>query len=394
MKSVLDTMAANPSWGARKIGEHLGISRDAVRTCVATASRTGQRSKMEPPAPKKSTPGEVVELAHAILVKRASTPQDLATAVGLEVSQIKELVERLNEKYCVEISGNFVALARPPTGRLELAMLGKDWVRFGLVSDTHLACIEERLEALHLQYDLFVSEGITTVFHAGNIVDGYVEKLNGQSVIHATVDGQIQYVIDNYPARPGITTYFITGADHDGEWSAKGVNFGKYLQWTAEDQGRHDLKYIGYVEADVELKTPGGSAIMKIQHPGGGSSYARSYTGQKSVESFEGGEKPAILVQGHYHVSNYMQERNVYVISMPGFQDQTVFARKKRLRMEVGGAILEFKQNPHDGSVTRCRVEFNRYFDRGYYRPFIRSDSKIQKGHLIINPVSQKGKSK
>lgn len=166
----------------------------------------------------------------------------------------------------------------------------------------------------------------------------------------------------------------------------EGFNFGAYLNYLSHDQGREDLEYIGHVESDVEVATHAKKpTIIKVQHPGGGSAYARSYTGQKQVESFEGGEKPAILVQGHYHVSNYMNDRNVHVISLPGFQDQTVFARKKRLRMEIGGAILEFKVNPDDGAVTRCRVEFNRYFTRGYYKRYITSDTKILKGHLKLS---------
>jgi predicted phosphodiesterase len=260
-----------------------------------------------------------------------------------------------------------------------------DWIRYGLVSDTHLCCKEERLPELHNQYDIFEREGITTVFHAGNIIDGYISRINGGSVFETTIDGQAQYVVDNYPQRKGIKTYFITGDDHES-WFAPGFNIGAYIGFVLKDQGRSDLQYIGHVEADIELKNKtGASTVIKIQHPGGGSAYARSYTGQKQVEALEGGEKPAILIQGHYHVSNYMQERNVHVIGMPGFQDQTIFARKKRLRMEVGGAILEFKVNPDDGAVTRCRVEFNRYFTRGYYKPYLKSDSKVLKGHIVIN---------
>lgn len=271
-------------------------------------------------------------------------------------------------------------------GHLPLKVIDSgDWFRYGLVSDTHLACKEERLPELHNQYDLFVKEGITTVFHAGNIIDGYIPRINGESAIRTTIDGQAQYVVDNYPQRKGITTYFITGDDHES-WFSPGFNIGGYIAFMCADQGRTDLKYIGHVEADIELKiSRKASTIIKIQHPGGGSAYARSYTGQKQIEALEGGEKPAILVQGHYHVSNYMQERNVHVISLPGFQDQTIFARKKRLRMEVGGAILEFKVNPDDGSVTRCRVEFNRYFTRAYYKPWITSDAKLLKGHLVLN---------
>ena len=278
-------------------------------------------------------------------------------------------------------------LPKPEFGYLPLDHLdGGNWVRLGLVGDTHLACKECRLDALHAQYDLFAREGITTVLHAGNIVDGYVPRINGGSVLCTGVDDQAQYVIDNYPERGGLTTHFITGDDHEGWWQKEGFNFGAYLMFMAREQGRNDLNYIGHVEADVELKCKGAnrSTMVKVQHPGGGSAYARSYTGQKQVESFQGGEKPDVLVQGHYHVSNYMNDRNVHVISLPGFQDQTIFARKKRLRMEIGGALLEFKVS-ETGALTRCRVEFNLFFDRGYYKPYLRSDKKLVKGHLVLN---------
>jgi predicted phosphodiesterase len=276
------------------------------------------------------------------------------------------------------------SLEKPDFGRLPLACLdSSDWVRIGLVADTHLCCKEERLEALHQQYDLFKAEGINRVLHAGNPIDGYVARINGESVFASTIDGQAKYFADNYPNRKGINTYFITGDDHES-WFAPGFNIGAYLQHVAEELGREDLHYIGHVESDIEFKIGKSPTMLKLMHPGGGSAYSRSYIPQKIVESLEGGEKPAILVLGHYHVHNYCVERNIHVISMPGFQDQTIFARKKRLRMEVGGAILEFKVNPDDGTVTRCKVEFNLRFNRGYYKRYIRSDAYLNKGHLVL----------
>ncbi|MEY4386228.1 MAG: hypothetical protein RLY20_1511 [Verrucomicrobiota bacterium] len=277
-------------------------------------------------------------------------------------------------------------LPKPEFGHLPLRHIntGK-WIELGLVADTHLCCKEERLAELHAQYDLFAAEGIRTVLHAGNLVDGHIEKINGDSVFSATIDGQTQYAIDNYPARDGIKTYYITGDDHEGWWMKAGFNWGAYLALRAKAEGRHDLIYVGHVEADIEIKHPNGSStIVKVQHPGGGSAYARSYTAQKQVEAFEGGEKPHILIQGHYHVSNYMQDRNIHVIGLPGFQDQTIFARKKRLRMEVGGGILRFKVNPDDGTVTRCQVEINRYFTRGYYKAYLKSDATVLRGHVVL----------
>lgn len=276
----------------------------------------------------------------------------------------------------------------PPVafGYLPLSVVNSgNWHTFGLVADTHLCCKEERLDALHSHYDLMESEGITTVFHAGNIIDGYVHRINGGSVFSCTIDGQSQYVADNYPQRKGMTTYFITGDDHES-WFAPGFNIGAYIQHVCKKAGREDLVYLGHVEADVELKTGAAeSTIIRIAHPGGGSAYSRSYTAQKIVESYEGGEKPDILVNGHYHVGNYMPERNIHVVNMPGFQEQTIFGRKKRLRMEVGGGIISFKVRPEDGSVTRFRHEFNMYYNRGYYKTFLRSDAQLVKGHLVIS---------
>jgi hypothetical protein len=280
--------------------------------------------------------------------------------------------------------GESTPLERPTYGHISLEIYGTDWKSFGLVSDTHLGSLFAREDALHSVYDVFESEGITRVFHAGNMIDGYIPRINGYEVSCTTVDAQTQYVIDHYPRRKGITTYFITGDDHESWFMKDGFNWGKHLQLTAQSQGRDDLVYIGHLESDVEIKGEGGSAIIKIQHPGGGSAYARSYASQKFIESLEGGEKPAILIRGHMHVSNFMNERNVYVVDLPGLQDQTIFARKRKLRMEVGGSILQFKQSPVDGSILRCKVEFIRFFNRGYYKRWLGSDTQSKENHLVF----------
>ena len=71
-----------------------------------------------------------------------------------------------------------------------------------------------------------------------------------------------------------------------------------------------------------------------------------------------------------------MPERNVWCIQLPGFQDQTIFGRKKRLRFEVGFAIVEFMQN-EDGTIQRLKCEFVRYYTRGFYRKYLKSDAAV-----------------
>jgi len=179
---------------------------------------------------------------------------------------------------------------------------------------------------------------------------------------------QVEYFAEVYPKRDGITTLFITGTCHEGWWDSQlGIKIGEYMQMKAEVAGRNDLKFIGHIESDIEFQAERGKALMKLMHPGGGSSYATSYKPQKIVESFTGGEKPNILVIGHYHKMSYSLWRNVHCIQAGCTQDQTPFMRKLGLSAHVGGVILSFTQTP-DGAIHDISVKFITAFDEAYYK--------------------------
>jgi hypothetical protein len=355
----------------------------------------------------KWTPSEVLALKS--LIKSGRSDSELALHFGVSEPAIRRVRQRYAPESLLYTRANkspkytgtaedslhgdplLEAAKQVPAefGSIPLEVFDGDaWTKIGLVADTHLACREERLDALNAQYDLFEREGVKDVFHAGNLVDGYVPRINGSSVIESSVDGQATYCAVNYPERPGITTHFITGNDHEGWWQKEGFNYGAYQQMVCEKFGRKDMKYIGHIESDVILTAGEHKQILKIQHPGGGSAYARSYKGQKIVEAFQGGEKPAILAIGHYHVSGYSFDRNVHIIGLPGFQDQTIFGRTKHLRYEIGGVILEFKMSSVTGAITRVRPEFNLFFDRGFYKRFLKSDATLG----VPRPVILTGK--
>jgi biotin operon repressor len=243
---------------------------------------------------------------------------------------------------------------------------GKDF-KFGALGDTHMYSKYERLDVLEALYDIYEKEGISSVYHTGNAVDGEFRfnkfDLRGPSGIGP----QIEYFAKNYPKRDGITTYFITGDDHEGWWiNREGVNIGRLMQDAAEAEGRTDLKFIGHVETDIILKAKKGQAVMRIMHPGGGSAYATSYTAQKIVESFQGGEKPHILLIGHYHKFEYGYPREVHVVQTGCTQDQTPFMRKLKIQAHVGGTIVRFHQ-ADTGEINRFNVEWIPFYDRGFY---------------------------
>lgn len=155
---------------------------------------------------------------------------------------------------------------------------------FGVVSDMHMCSNHERLDVLNEAYDTFAERGIHTVLCPGNYVDGEARFNTHELKVHGIAD-QCRYAIDHWPERKGITTYYIDGDDHEGWYQQRdGIEFGRYLELEAKDSGRTDLYYMGYMEADFELKAPEGSAVIKILHAGGGSAYATSYTSQKLAE--------------------------------------------------------------------------------------------------------------
>ena len=255
-----------------------------------------------------------------------------------------------------------------PPGSGEAIGSSDDWThRFGFTTDNHLCNRHSRLDVLDAAYKHFAAEGITKVYNAGNWIDGEARFNKTELVTAPGVDRQLDYLIDKWPVHPGIITEYIAGDDHEGWYQQReGLEIGRYLEDRAQRQGRHDLKYLGYGEADVKLIFGSGSAVMRVVHPGGGSAYAISYTDQKRVESYQGGEKPQVELVGHYHKFNHGFPREVHTIQGGTTSDQTMFMRKKRLQAHVGYSIIKIKQ-ADNGAVTRVSVEWFPFFDRGYY---------------------------
>jgi DNA-binding Lrp family transcriptional regulator len=238
--------------------------------------------------------------------------------------------------------------------------------RFGVTSDNHLGSKHERLDVLNALYDLYESEGITEVYNAGNWIEGEA-RFNKYDINVYGMDRQVDYWIENYPRRKGIVTRYVAGDDHEGWYQQREqVEIGKYAELRARAAGREDLIYLGYVEADIELKAERGSRILRVMHPGGGSAYALSYSMQKMVESFQGGEKPCIILAGHYHKFDYNYYREVFTVQTGCTCDQSIFMRKNKIQAHVGGSIVEFNQAP-DGTINRFKVEWLPFYDRGFY---------------------------
>jgi predicted phosphodiesterase len=250
---------------------------------------------------------------------------------------------------------------------LPLKDRGDGWSVIGAVSDTHLGSKHHRPDVLKTLYRLFETEGVTDVYHAGNWIEGE-SRLNRHDIAIFGLDAQVSYMIQEYPAVPGLTTHLIAGDDHEGWYQQREqISIGKHLEEKAAASGRNDLHFIGYVEADIYLKTPlGASCKMRVMHGGGGSTYAISYPPQKAIESFQPGEKPDILVLGHHHKLFYSYIRGVHVVEPGCTADQSIFMRKRHIEAHVGGSLLYIRQNTGKGFVTDFVPRFKTFYDRTF----------------------------
>lgn len=299
----------------------------------------------------------------------------LSVAVDRSIPSVQATLESLRSKgHNIDVRGselNLSAEVRPGSAEPlivhNLAAYNNQWKKFGACGDNHLGSKHERLDVLNALYDVYEQEGVTEVFNTGNWIEGN-SRLNYHDVKIVGLDDQVDYFIEKYPQRKGITTYYVAGDDHEGWFQRQErIEIGKYAEYKARGAGRNDLIYLGYVEADVELKAKHGSSWMKVMHPGGGSAYALSYAAQKLVESLQGGEKPQVLLYGHYHKFDYNYAREVHCVGTGCF---SAYARidTKRGQIPIANVRVGDSVKTHRNRWMPVTTTMTRMYDGDWYR--------------------------
>lgn len=230
---------------------------------------------------------------------------------------------------------------------------GTTTLRFAIMGDTQLGSKYTQLTHLHNFYDLCAAEGITDVYHTGDITDGLKMRVGHEYELYeVSADEMRDDVVKNYPRRDGITTHFITG-NHDASiYKHVGYDIGQAIA-----NLRPDMKYLGRDCAVVNL-TP--KCTLELRHPWDGTAYAISYKIQKMIEAMESDSKPNILAVGHYHKAEYIFYRNVHALQTGCFQGQTPFTRGKGISVHMGGWIVTIRVD-ENGYIQGFAPEFVPY---------------------------------
>lgn len=223
-----------------------------------------------------------------------------------------------------------------------LPMKGK----LGLISDTHLCSDAERLDLVEKAYDRFAEDGIKTVIHAGDICDGWeVYRGHVQHVKVAGGQNQAKYVIDNYPSRKGIKTYFISGNHDNKSFEKMGTDQSSLIVSGFEHnnrivQGRKDLVYLGQYSRTLMFPN---EITTQVLHPHGGSAYAVSYPQQKRSREMRSDTRPHLQLSGHFHTFNWIVQDFTHFVALPAFQDETEFFIRLGFGRQMGFCLLEYQ---------------------------------------------------
>jgi len=338
--------------------------------------------KIVPKSPKELSDSLESQISEKLKKEKYSIVE-LANLYDTSPKKIEEVLKKLNKRgYNLNLKEDNISIKRE--GDLEKGLYKIDMkdffgkkIKFGAIADTHLGSKYERLDALNTMYDIFQKEGVKVVLHGGNYVDGEFYFNKHETKTHG-FDDMIEYFLLNYPKRKGIQTWFVSGDDHEGWWMQReGLDAGRIIMERQKEFGRDDLVYLGYQERDILLKSEKGSAILRLIHAGGGSAYATSYSSQKMVESYMEGEKPHILLIGHYHKSIYHVPRGIHTVQLGCFQNQTRFMRKNKIKADLGGWIIEMNQSP-TGEINRFKPEWIHFWGEGFYNSKIGKERNYQ----------------
>ena len=372
------------------------------RYCRATGSnisRTTYTSRIErsgalykifpksPPKKHKPTPPppprvDIEKVAKDVLFwlrkPRRSGPKvlsEIAARLRCDIKDIETAISHLRDLgvNIHQVGDGYDIPHTPPLGRLSqenvcITSRPDNTFLISGIGDLHAASKYCRWDVREDLIKCAESKGVQAIFDTGNWIDGE-KPFNRYDLEVVGLEQQCQLLAERHP-KTSIPIYAVAGDDHEGWYAqSEGIDVGRYAEGIMRDAG-HNWTNIGYMESSVTLRNAntGHEATLAVVHPGGGSSYALSYSIQKIVESYEGGEKPNVALYGHYHKLWSGLIRNVFVAQTGTSQDQTPFMRKKRLEAHVGGLPwIELEQDPDTGAILSMTAPIRRYFNLGYY---------------------------
>lgn len=300
-----------------------------------------------------------------IVSKKPVSVSEISRQIDRSSETVIKILDSLRAKhYAIELdaTSRLVDLPKEPQKAFSPTEFKyfHNFYRIGLVADTQLGSKYQQLTALHDAYKIFDERDVDCIFHAGDLVDGvHMYRGHEQELFLHNAEEQRKYTEENYPKseKKGLKTYVIGGQHDRSFWKDRGYDIIEHIC-----EHRDDLIHRGFFSHQFEFK----GLPVRLEHPGGGVAYARSYKPQKIVENMMGfintvptAVRPVLIVAGHWHTPLFIPVyMGTNIASMPCFQSQTPFMQQLNNAMPtVGCAIAEIWMNG-DNNLSSVKVEF------------------------------------
>lgn len=384
-EEVLDSLPAT----SEEVANELGITPSAVRSRIQRMRREGievthdrESGRFHPPAratelPDASDSVATVDRSDVVSDLRGGglTASDFSEKYDISKSSALDLLDRLAEDgHAVEYKeadqyGTKLWYIPEDRDKTYRAGRGDGVYRFALIGDTHLGSSSEHLWELHDFYDRLQEEGVSHVYHAGDITDGWevhkghINEVKGEA---AGWDRLLQYTVENYPQRDGIDTFFIEG-NHDRKYHRRnGLHFGELIS-----RRRDDLHYCGDSQATFVFDEEN-DLDLELIHPSGGKPYTQGYRAQTLYRERPPSERPTIAGIGHLHGKLYANAEDVEAFYVGCWKGLTTWGKRKGHDSEIGGWILEIEIE--DGELRRVSPDWVGYESRDTEKAYTTHD--------------------
>ncbi len=198
--------------------------------------------------------------------------------------------------------------------------------KFVGISDVRLGANNQQLTILNDIYRKAQEMGIHNVIICGNISAG-LKPITDDSNFITDTQGQIDYIVANFPKVEGITTYFISGKLDDKHLSKNKVNIGKRIS-----DARPDMVYLGEDICDITVDR----VKMQVMSANLSKTYTASYRVQQIIDAARSEDKPDLFVYGGALQMEKFSYRDVKCLSVPGVCATDKEMKKKRYSNTIG----------------------------------------------------------
>ena len=165
-----------------------------------------------------------------------------------------------------------------------------------LISDLHIGCVKERLDALDQIYDYCIKNGINIIINAGDLINGKIMGPDNKNKI-SDYEAQIKYLLKNYPFDKNILNFTCLGNHDIDALQNEGIDLA-----TALYNNRHDIIPLGYAEGIIGIK----NEKIVVKHP---------------IKSCPNQEENPYFVKGHAHKMAINKGSDSFSITVPTLSD-------------------------------------------------------------------------